>query len=236
MRNQFFGDVYDYIKYGLIRRLTNYGETPSALCWMMRPDEPNGEGKLDKYLNRLETRRFDPPVFDILLASRDRGIRNAEIIERSGLLPNTRFYSRLLTDDAADRKEYFREFRKEAKGRELICFDPDTGLQGDHTAALGEPDSSKYLMRTEANQMFKRGHSLLIFVHEMLVENEEGFIRRALHNLAEVKDATFLIAFLHTNVGFVLVPQADKIEAYTRIAKKTQDDWLEMKVVSERIA
>ena len=53
MRNQFFGDVYDYIKYGLIRRLTNYGETPSALCWMMREDEDNKEGRFATFLEDL---------------------------------------------------------------------------------------------------------------------------------------------------------------------------------------
>ena len=179
MRNQFFGDVYDYIKYGLIRRLTNYGETPSALCWMMREDEDNKEGRFVTFLEDLDTRPFEPEVYDLLLAARDRDERDIRLIENSGLLPNTRFYPRILSDYERERRDYFDDLFKKAKGRELICFDPDTGIQGQANAHTpGHEGSSKYLMRGEADRAFKLKHSVLIFVHKMLVENEEGLLNR----------------------------------------------------------
>lgn len=235
MRNQFFGDVYDYIKYGLIRRLTNYGEIPSALCWMMREDEDNNEGRITQFYEDLGVRSFDPPVFDLLMAMRDRNERDVRVIERSGLLLNTRFFSRWLTDSKHDQEEYFREFFEKAKGRELVCFDPDTGMQGETTATPDHAGSSKYLMRNEANRTFRRGHSLLIFQHKMQVENDEGYTERASRNLGRIEDATYFIAFRHLNAGFLLVPQNEKVDEYVKVAKKVESDWPELKVIQERL-
>ena len=242
MRNQFFGDVYDYIKYGLIRRLTRFGKEPSALCWMMTEIESN-EGRVTSFLEDLSARSFDPPVFDLLLAARDRDERDVRIIERSGLLANTRFYSKPLTDygvvgDKNLRRQYFADFLKKAKGRELVVFDPDNGLQGQTTPVPGKAGSSKYLMREEAHRAFERGHSPLIFVHMTTGKHEtdEELTARTLTNLDPVKDATYLIGFIHKKAGFFLAPQAPRIDDYRRIAEQAHRDWSDLSVVEERIA
>ncbi|HUW95833.1 MAG TPA: hypothetical protein VMW58_08590 [Anaerolineae bacterium] len=38
MKNQYFGDINDYRKYGLLRILTNLGEIKTAVCWVRTPD------------------------------------------------------------------------------------------------------------------------------------------------------------------------------------------------------
>ena len=232
MRDQFFGDVYDYLKYGLIRRLTNYGETPSALCWMMRPDEDNDEGRRTNYLEDPAARDFEPEVYDLLLAMRDRDERDVRVIERSGLLPNTRFWSPILTDDRDQRRGYFDQFLLKARTRELVCFDPDTGIQGGQGwLKPGAPESSKYLMKDEVDIAFGQKHSLLIFVYKMLVENEEGIMSRTQQNLVRVRGAESLLAFLYRDVGFFLVPQPEKIREYSEIAEQVQIDWPKLKLV-----
>ena len=91
-------------------------------------------------------------------------------------------------------------------------------------------------MRGEADRAFKLKHSVLIFVHKMLVENEEGLLNRTRQNLEPVEDATLLIGFLHRNIGFFLVPQNDKIDEYCRVAKRVEEDWPALKVVVARMA
>lgn len=236
MRNQLFGDVYDYVKYGLIRRLTNCGEGPSAVCWMMREDEDdNNDGKRARYLEDLDARRFEPEVFDLLLTERDRGERNVRTIERSGLLPNVRFFSRPLTDDGDERVDYFNEFFYRVKPRELILFDADTGLQGDSTPKPGGLDSSKYLMRDEAVRAFNADHSLLVFVNRAMVESREYFINRTLRNLHPVDDATYLVGILYQSAGFFLVPQPQRIDEYEAILRQAATDWPALEVVAERM-
>ena len=236
LRNQLFGDVYDYVKYGLIRRLTNYGDSPSVVCWMMREDEENNnDGKHIGYLEDLDARKFEPEVFDLLLTERDRGERDVRIIERSGLLANVRFFSRRLTDDMGERVDYFEEFFNKAKPRGLVLFDADTGLQGDSTPKPGKLDSSKYLMRDEAVRAFNAKHSLLVFVNRATVESREYFINRTLHNLHPVDDATYLVGILYQNAGFFLVPQPQRIDEYEAILRQAAKDWPALEIVAERI-
>ena len=39
MKNQYFGDINDYRKYGLLRILSTYGPIKTAVCWMLTPDD-----------------------------------------------------------------------------------------------------------------------------------------------------------------------------------------------------
>ncbi|MCJ7618838.1 MAG: hypothetical protein MUP64_01300, partial [Anaerolineae bacterium] len=67
MKNQYFGDVNDYRKYGLLRVLTNGGEIKAAVCWMLTPDDGRGDGGFTSYLEQPDKwRHFDPLLFDHL--------------------------------------------------------------------------------------------------------------------------------------------------------------------------
>ncbi len=50
MKNQYFGDIYDYIKYGLLRRLSPKGEVSTTLCWMLTPNDQGKDGHRISYL------------------------------------------------------------------------------------------------------------------------------------------------------------------------------------------
>jgi len=39
MKNQYFGDINDYRKYGLLRGLSNKGEISTLVCWMLTENE-----------------------------------------------------------------------------------------------------------------------------------------------------------------------------------------------------
>ena len=92
MKNQYFGDVYDYVKYGLLRRLSNYGESGTALCWMMTLDDERSDGgRYTGYLRDPEGwRECDPPVWDFLcsqvLGKQKRSTKAVE--KRKDFLPN----------------------------------------------------------------------------------------------------------------------------------------------------
>ena len=45
MKNQYFGDINDYRKYGLIRILSNSGIIRTGICWMLTPDDTRTDGK-----------------------------------------------------------------------------------------------------------------------------------------------------------------------------------------------
>jgi hypothetical protein len=44
MKNQYFGDINDYHKYGLLRQLGKGGQLTTAVCWMLTPDDGRSDG------------------------------------------------------------------------------------------------------------------------------------------------------------------------------------------------
>ncbi len=45
MKNQYFGDINDYRKCGLLRLLTGRGSLSTAICWMLAPNDRSPDGK-----------------------------------------------------------------------------------------------------------------------------------------------------------------------------------------------
>ena len=223
MKNQYFGDIYDYVKYGLLRRLSDYGESSTALCWMMTPNDDGGDGGRTGYLEEHESwRDFDPDVFDCLTSAMDRGDRDTRIIERSGLLPNTRFYSHTLTDNPDTRQAFMDGFLRRSKGRKLVCFDPDNGLEV-KTKKPGRKDSSKYLYMPEVSRSYGAGHSLLIFQNTPR-EKREAFIQRTASRLSEQTGSNNVYSFhvCKALATFFLVSQDDH---YSEAVSKVEADW-----------
>lgn len=66
MKNQYFGDIYDYIKYGLLRRLSHYGNISTAVCWMLTENDDKKDGHRVNYLR--EPRCGGPLIRQCLIA------------------------------------------------------------------------------------------------------------------------------------------------------------------------
>ena len=68
MKNQYFGDIGDYGKYGLLKFLGEH-DVKSAVNWYLTKDEENkpGDGKFTKYLEKDEEYlKYDQDLFCIL--------------------------------------------------------------------------------------------------------------------------------------------------------------------------
>ncbi|MDO8501594.1 MAG: hypothetical protein Q7S20_07100 [Gemmatimonadaceae bacterium] len=50
MKHQYFGDVNDYRKYGLLRILQQASGLRLGVCWMLTPDDTRTDGKFVAYL------------------------------------------------------------------------------------------------------------------------------------------------------------------------------------------
>ena len=101
MKNQYFGDINDYRKYGLLRLLSGSAKLSTAVCWMLTADDGRSDGKKVRYLKQPRPwRGFDPDLYDTLrelVLSRE--IRNVNSAEASGILPSARYFPELLSDD-----------------------------------------------------------------------------------------------------------------------------------------
>lgn len=180
MKNQYFGDVNDYQKYGLLRMLANDGQFKIGVCWMLTTDDGRSDGNFTTFLNKPQAwHKYDPPLFDLLhkWVISDRS-RNVTLAQNANLLPRAEFYSEFLTDLRDQRAKYFKEMNEKFSACKLIFFDPDNGVEI-KSVAKGRRNSSKYIYWDELDETYQAGHSILLYQH-FRREERTSFIGHAI--------------------------------------------------------
>ncbi len=225
MKHQYFGDIFDYIKYGLLRQLNCYGKVSTSVCWMLTENDDRRDGRRVNFLQEPEAwRAFDPLVFDCLrTAVVDRKERNIRAVEESGLLPNTSFYSPWLTDGSDERRRYFDNFLDFSRESELVFFDPDNGLEI-KSVKYGRKGASRYLFLREVCQSFSAGHSLLVYQH-IPPKPRDPFIRDLTSSLIRETGSELVYVFRTQRVAFLLVPQSDQVGRFAEAASGVETKW-----------
>ena len=221
MKNQYFGDRRDYLKYSLIRALGC--ELSVAVCWLLTDDNScTGEGRKIDYLCKPDDwRKYDPPVYDFLRGHVRPEERCIDVLEEGGLLGDKcRFFSCKVPSDGLGRFDYFEEFIKFANGAGLVFFDPDTGIE----PPSGKGKGQQYVRWHELAQCFSRGHSLLIYQHFGRQKHKE-FVKCRAEELAQLKDAGEVHAFYDDAVVFFLVAQPCHIESLKSAKARIECRW-----------
>lgn len=184
MKNQYFGDLTDYRKYGLLRCFSEAG-LRVGVAWMLSADGSSRDGRRTAYLrDPAAWRGLDPPLFDFLRSCvHGAAGRSVQTLERSELLPDARFHTQILSDGANARHDYFCQAMRNLDGCDLIFFDADNGLEV-ASVLPGRRGSSRYLYWSEVVQAWDQGVSLLIFQHYTR-QPRTMFSRRLCVQLAE---------------------------------------------------
>jgi hypothetical protein len=166
MQNRYAGDVGDFGKHGLLRRLC--GEPPLlslGVVWYLVSDEQYSQaGRHTRYLARDRERRFracDPELYDAL-----RGVvsdrREVAAVERSGVLRDAAFFGKPV--DTGNREAWLREALNAVAGRELVLLDPDNGLEVKATR-LDSPHGGKFCGYQEVREFLYAGASVVLHQH-----------------------------------------------------------------------
>jgi len=225
MKNQYFGDINDYRKYGLLRGLSGRGVIKTAACWMLTPDDGRNDGSRIKYLLQPEKwRHHDPQLFDhVRSVVIHRGVRDVAEIENSEILPSCAFLSDTVPDDREGRSLYHEGALDNARGCDLVFFDPDNGIEV-RSKPYGRKDSSKYLYWHEIESSWNAGHSLLIYQHFPRVKRGP-FIAGKARQLLDRTGASEVISFRTSHVVFFLVPQQERREFFHTRTEEVEKSW-----------
>lgn len=225
MKNQYFGDINDYRKYGLLRLLINRGEIRTAVCWMLTPNGSGGDGGFTGYLEQPDTWcHIDSLLFHHLRESvLQRGRRDVSEIENSDLLPSCCFFSERVPDDREARAVYHKDALDSARGCDLVFFDPDNGIEV-KSRPVGRKDSSKYLCWHEIEEFSRTGHSLLIYQHFPRLPRD-AFIEGRARELMRETGAPEVISFRTSHVVFFLVPQAERQNYFRARSGEVAQRW-----------
>jgi hypothetical protein len=225
LKNQYFGDINDYRKYGLLRGLLAGGASSVLVAWMLTPNDDRSDGLLVQYLRKpRKWRRFDPELFTGLRAMlRSRRPRSVELIERSSFLPRCRFFSDIVGDRCDDRTSYFRQLARAAPPSDLIFLDPDNGLEV-KSVPPGRRGSSKYLYWQEVRELFSVGCSLLIYQHFPRVDRNR-FVTSTARELARRVGIRSTLTFRTPQVLFLLAAQPRHRQRLRRAAEALAPRW-----------
>jgi hypothetical protein len=232
VKDQYFGDVNDFRKYGLLRSLI----APDRLClgvsWMLTESDTRTDGRFLAYLGKpKEYRHLDYELFDWLkqVVDCEKDRRTARI-EGAALLGSASFQSRILTDCDLERRGYFSECDRRFARCDLVFFDPDNGLEIRSTPS-GRKGSCKYLYWDEVCNTFTASSSVLIYQH-FPHEKRVGYIDRVTGALQERTRAATVFSFSTPNVLFLLASQERHAAAFRKQLSAIRSVWPPNQIVA----
>jgi len=133
MNNRFVGDIGDYVKLAILRRLAL--DRRLGVAWWFTDDEPPSAHQGHReYLERPQQwRHFDAELFDALVEI-SKCKRDTCALENAGLLPNAVFAGDKIPqlqpfkDRPAAREKWLSGITKVLEGCDLVFLDPDNGI------------------------------------------------------------------------------------------------------------
>ena len=225
MKNQYVGDVNDYLKYGLLRAIDQTISPNLLIAWMLTPDDESQDGKFISYLEQPNKwLHHDPELFVKIRGVFSSNLaRNVGQIESADILPRAIYFSTSVPDDKSGRERWFGSLIEHSKASDFVFLDPDNGLEV-KSRPCGVKNSSKYLYLHEVEGLWAAGKSLLIYQH-FIREKRVDFIERMLKTLRGRTPGSVVTAFSTSRVIFLMALQPKYQESNREIASKVIDNW-----------
>lgn len=225
MKHQYYGDVNDYVKYGLLRIIATVTRLRLGIAWMLTPPGPANEGGRIGYLSRPDLWEcYDPELFAALRRRVLAGQRNAHWAVRDGLISGALYFppppSRRGLQKADDlwvpagpneRRVYFHAMAHALAPAELWFFDPDNGFEI-KSVPKGHPLSPKYVYYDEVEAIFRSGHSIMLLQYFPRQPRRDYIAWRATDLKTRLPKATIWV-FEAANIGLFLVGRPDHRKA-----------------------
>lgn len=223
MKHQYFGDVNDYRKYGLLRCLQRESSLRVAVCWMLTPGDGRTDGRFISYLSEpVKWRKYDPGLFDLLAEVVPAG-RSLRHVEEKQILPGSILIDTTVPDDRTLRANYSRDVSRSVSDAAVVFFDPDNGIEV-LSCPPGRKDSSKYVAWRELIATYHSGKSVLVYQH-FPRRSRNAFILDVAGQLLARTGARVVTCFRTANVAFFLVSQPVHEEALTQASARVGTIW-----------
>jgi len=225
MKNQYFGDVNDYRKYGLLRALQSYSDGRLLVAWMLTPNDGGRDGGLRSYLDAPAAwAKYDRDLFNGLTGLLRSAPQPAvSLIEGSGLLPRASYYSAVVPDTRRERGAWRSGLLRAASGVDLVFLDPDNGIEVP-AKPVGRAGSSKYVRWCEIEGLWTAGSSILIYQH-FRREPRQAFAERIAGDLRSRTGAGFVEAFRTSHALFLLAAQDCHVQWFGSTVALLSNRW-----------
>ncbi|UCB43725.1 MAG: hypothetical protein JSV77_03505 [Dehalococcoidales bacterium] len=224
MKNQYFGDINDYKKYGLIRQL----DLKTIICWMLTPNNDNNDGGQIKYLDKpYQWAKYDKFLFQYLEKHKrnisDKQYRSVSIIQNRDIIPKCEFFNEIICDDGELRNQYFKKLFNIANDADLIFFDPDIGLEA--LVKCGNRRSSQYLYWNEVKTAYDKGFSVLIYQHRHRSKTVENMAEYSRVEALKLFRVTNIFIYKTPSVLFLLIARDEHRKSIIQANKRIKQAW-----------
>lgn len=224
MKHQYFGDVNDYVKYGLLRCFVEAGFR-LGVCWMLTPSDSSRDGRKIQYLKqRHEWRHHDVPLFDHLKRKvLDEGVKHLSHIEGSGLLERVPFVGDVVPASKTERLRWHSSVLSKFESANLVFYDPDNGIEVESTP-LGRKNSSKFVYWTELADVWRMGPSVLVYQH-FRREPRTEFIASIIARMKATLPESRVAALRTAHVLFLLAYHRHQAEVADAALARVEARW-----------
>lgn len=223
MKNQYFGDQTDYIKYGVLRHLEKIG-FPLGVHWALTPDDGTSDGSRVGYLTKhREWRHYDPVVYDGIVEALANGRRDLRVVEDLQFVPSAIFCSDRWSTDPENRMWSIDQLLSALSGSSLVFIDPDNGIEVTSIKSRSK-NSYKYIFMEEIEYVWNRNHSILIYQHFPRVERDT-YVRRQLERVSAAVGGASTTAILTSHVAFLFCFQNHHAEMGERAVREISKHW-----------
>jgi hypothetical protein len=225
MKNQYFGDINDYRKYGLLRTLNRASGLSIGVCWLLTGDDRSDDGGLRNYLAKpSHWQHLDPELYDKLRRLSQPWIRPmVQYAWQWELMPGATYFEAFVSDNRSEREAYLTAALKALHRCDLIFFDPDIGIEV-HGTPPGRRGSSAYVYWAELQKAYEHGHSLLVYQYFPRVPRER-FVPFLASRIGEEFGSGQVTAFVTPYVAFFLVSQPAHVGALSEAAEEVRSGW-----------
>ena len=179
MKNQYVGDIGDYTKFGILRKLQK-ANFSIGINWYLTEDDGSKDGKYREYL-KSECKTSDGELFTKLKEINDSGLLSVNTLEKKIIIQNAVYFKdklQLPEEDYVNSFQYRAAWHAKALSalgkKKIVFLDPDNGLEVPSVNPfLHLSKGNKYATYLEAADYYKKGASVIIYQHKGLFQINE---------------------------------------------------------------
>lgn len=180
MQDRYVGDVGDFGKIGMLRKIADSG-LRIGVNWYLtyKPEEHiNADGKHIGYINDSSFKGCDDELLNFLNII-TKGTRSVSILENANLIPNAIYYREILkpgNETNFIRSMWYKNSLDALSESDLIFCDPDNGLIV-KSVSQNSIKSDKYIVPDELISYCQEGKSVVFYNHRSR-EQEQVYLQR----------------------------------------------------------
>lgn len=232
MQDRYAGDVGDFGKLGMLRKIADTGLKVGVNWYLTYKPEEHGkeDGKHTGYLNDKAFKGCDDGLLELLRVVAS-GKRSIAALEQANLIPGVCFYSEILkpgNDNKFLRAVWHQKAQSALIDADIIFCDPDNGLLV-KSVSLGSSKSDKYVTENELISYYITGKSVIFYNHRCR-EKEHLYLQRfaSLQQKDELTGAKWMgLKFVRGTIrDYFFILQPNHIEQMTTALERLlQSNW-----------